>query len=32
MSLHRGGRWGGGGWDTALQKKIFELQKWPNRP
>ena len=31
MSLHGGGGWGGGGWDTALQ--IFsELHEWPNKP
>ena len=31
MSLRRGGGWGGGGWDTALQD-FYQLHERPNRP
>ena len=31
MSLGRGGDWGGGGWDTALQI-FYQTHEQPNRP
>ena len=31
MSLRRGGGWGGGGWDTALQN-FYLSHEQPNRP
>ena len=31
MSLRRGGGWGGGGWDTALQNLHLSHEQ-PNRP